>query len=96
MSLTSHVIIEKQPSEVLNCSMDFTNYVNSSSITISSPSLTVSPSGLTLGSPTVDGLFVEFTVSGGTDGYNYRIQCTVTTSDNETLIGDGIMKVRGI
>lgn len=96
MSLTSHTIIEKQPSESLNCSMDFANYVSGSSITISSPSVTASPAGLTLGSPSVDGQTVEFTVSGGTDGQNYRIQCTITTSDSETLVGDGILKVRGI
>lgn len=96
MSVTSHTVIDKQPGETLNVSMDFSNYVSGSDITLSSPVLTSSPSGLTCGSPAVSGQSITFTVSGGTDGQNYRLQVTVDTSDSEVLIGDGILKVRAI
>jgi hypothetical protein len=95
MSLTSKTIVEKQPGETLNLSMDFSDYVSSSSITLSSPSAAVSPSDLTISSPSVSSQTVTFTVSGGTSGQTYRIEITVNTSDSEVLIGEGILKVRG-
>jgi hypothetical protein len=91
--LTSKIHIEKQSGETLNGGMDFSEWVDDD-ITLSSPSVTSSPSGLTLGAATVSGHIVSFTVEDGTHGVNYRVQVTVTTSDGETLIGDGILKVR--
>lgn len=96
MSLTSKTVIEKQSGETLNLSMDFTNYVASSDVTLSSPSVSSNPSGLTISTPSVSGKSVNFTVSGGTNGINYRLEVTVNVSDSEILIGDGILKIRNI
>ena len=92
-------IICKQPSETVNLGIDFTNYVASSSITLSTPSVTSvkyngSSSDLTLGTPTVSGQKVIFSVDGGTHGTKYKVTVTVNTSDGEVLEGDGILWVK--
>jgi hypothetical protein len=46
----------------------------------------VTCSGLTLGTPNIDGLVVEFSVAGGTAGTAYQIQVKITTSDGSVFI----------
>jgi len=89
----------KQPSEVVNYGMDFSSYVSGSSITLSNPIVTSEKyngdtSDLTLGSPTISGQKVVFSISGGTSGTRYRITVKVDTSDSEKLEGDGILLVK--
>lgn len=62
--------------------------------TISSPSVVSSPSGLTVGSPTVSSALVQVRLSGGTAGTDYSVTCSVTTSGSSTLTIVGILKVR--
>lgn len=94
MSLTSLVVIEKQPSETLILAMDFSSWLDDETLTL--VEVSSSPTGLTIEDEVVSGQTVEMTVSGGTNGQNYRVQVTVTTSEGETLVGDGLLKVRGI
>jgi len=63
--------------------------------TISSSSVSVSPSGPTLGSTstlavTTDGVpagkGVKFTISGGTVGTTYTVDCQVTTSGGSVIV----------
>lgn len=70
--------------------------------TLSSPTVTVSPSGPTIGSPSVlssafddvaSGKGIKVTVSGGTAGTTYTLTCTVTTSGGATLICKGLLPV---
>lgn len=72
--------------------------------TMSSPAVTANlmdggqPTGtsdLTLGSPTVTGNKVKFSVAGGTDGNHYRITCTVNLSDGVSNLKEfGDLRVR--
>ena len=57
--------------------------------TLSSATVTGSPSGLTIGSPTVDATNkkVSANVSAGTSGVTYRLTCVATTSGGDTLTG---------
>ena len=96
-SLTSSVIIFKQPSEIINVSMDFTNWVDST-ITLSSPVVTSESYGcdtsdLLITNVVVSVKFVNMTIASGTDGNRYRIEVLVSTDGGETLEGDGILKV---
>lgn len=93
-TITSKTIIHKQPSETLNVSMDFSNWL-SSGVTLSSPSVSESTGDITITNTTVSGQTVAFTIAGGTHGKTYRIEVAVDTSESESLLGDGLLKVRG-
>jgi len=95
MPLTSLVVIEKQPSETLILAMDFSSWIDSD-VTLTLDEVISSPDGLTIVDEVVSGQTVRMAVSEGDSGQNYRVQVTVTTSEAETLVGDGLLKVRGI
>jgi hypothetical protein len=93
----------KQPAEVRKFQMEFYNALGSSE-TISGISsinyetldgvtsgLTITQSGIATGLGP-DSL-VEMVISDGSDGETYRIEVLVTTSDSQTLEGDGILFV---
>ena len=95
MSVTAKQVVIKQPLEVLNLEMDFTNLLDTGEV-ISSPTVTTTPTGLTISGVTIDSTAkkVEMVASGGTDGVTYRFDILVTTNASQTLEGDGILKVR--
>ena len=53
--------------------------------TLSSPTVSSSPTGLTVGSPVVSNGIVQFRLSGGTAGTTYTISVVVSTSNGNTL-----------
>jgi hypothetical protein len=57
--------------------------------TLVSAVVTSSPSGLTIGSPSVDGSKIEFQVTGGTAHTVYSISCLATTSSGAKILGKG-------
>lgn len=91
--LSSAELITKYPSEIRNVNMDFTLILDTG-VTISSSSISISPSDVTSSSGTVVDGIVYFTLSGGTAGTNYTVTVTITTSDSQTLVGIGSLKVR--
>lgn len=94
MSVLAREIRVKQPGEKLAYSMDFGNLLDLGE-TLSNPSVTASPAGVTLGTPTVTGgTRVAFTIEGGLDGTEYRIQVTCNTSLGNIRQGDGRLAVR--
>lgn len=92
---TSKTIINKQPSEKLLLGMDFSATLSSTDV-LSTPTITVDIAGLTIDTITIVGQKVNFFVSGGVDGQNYRINVVVNVSTGEILEGDGILKVRDL
>lgn len=95
--LSSSVIVKKQPGETIKTSMDFSNWIDTG-VTISSPIVTHVSYGcetgdLTITGVVVNGQTVEMLISGGTNGYRYRVQVQVNTSGGEVLQGDGILEV---
>lgn len=93
MSVTAPQILEKQPGETVIVAMDFTELLQEGETLASVVSVSVDPSGLTLGSASISGNRVLFTVSGGTTGYTHRFEVIVTTSNAQTLEADGKMLV---
>ena len=91
--LTSSTVILKQPSEVRNYSMDFSAILETG-VTISTQSVSISPTDVTSSSVSSSDGIVYFTLTGGTAGKNYTVQVTITTSDSQTLVGEGLLKVR--
>ena len=91
--------LEKQPDEVITYAMDFSELLDANELSTtealsSVSSVAATPSGLTLGSGSISGDRVTFSVSGGTDGETYRIAVKVVTSLGNTRIADGILKVK--
>lgn len=58
------------------------------------PTVSSTPSGLTIGSPTISAAKVQFRISGGTDGIDYTLTVTTTTSGGNTLVETVTLKVR--
>jgi len=90
---TSEDIIVKSPTEVLLIGMDFTERLLDSD-TIVERSVSFDPTGITVADISVSGNSVNFTISGGEHGLNYKCAVTIETTLGETLVGYGILKVR--
>jgi len=56
-------------------------------------SVTVSPSGLTIGSTSISGKGVNAVISGGTSGSTYNLTCLITTSSGAILECQGTLLV---
>lgn len=103
MAILAPQLLLKAPADVRNYSMSFANLLESGETieTISSVTQTVnwngsggSASDLTIGTPEIVGSTVQAEISGGTANVDYLITVTVTTTDDNTLIGPGILQVR--
>lgn len=78
--------------ETLNVSMDFNEQLEDGvSILTSTP--TCSPTGVTISAVSNLLGIVYFTITSSTVG-NYLVSVSITTSDSQTLIGEGNLKVR--
>lgn len=103
------ITLSKYASEVRSFGFDFQDFPEvQQDETLSSPSVSVSPSGPTIGSPSVTdadfypgngarmipaGEGVKVSISGGTASTTYTLTCTVTTSGGATLIMKGTLVV---
>lgn len=94
----------KQPAEVIDYTLDFSNAVNSGDSLVSTPVVVSidlqSGSGTapTLGLTTVNTLAnsVKQRVSGGVDGQVCLITCRVTTAAGEVLEGEARLKIKEV
>ena len=105
---TSSSKVIKQPSESILYTFDFTPLLATdetisaiSSFTEETTSdLTIASTSVLAAAVEVDGVTiaigkgVQGRISGGTDGWDYRIEVVVTTSDSNTREMDGILQVR--
>lgn len=93
--IDSTVIIEKRAGEKLLCGFDFGPWLSSGeTITgITSVVGTGDEGSVTISDETVSGTRVVFYIEGGTPRVRYAITCTITTSLNQILIGEGPLKV---
>ena len=87
-------LLEKQPAESLLYDMEFVGRMEDGTTITAVDSVTGSPSGLTIGTASYSGTRAQFRVSGGTAGTKYKITVVVTTSDSNTLEGEGNLFVR--
>ena len=98
MSVTAAQHLEKQPSEVRTYTMNFGNLMATGETISTIASVTSElrgggSSNLVLASETISGQTVTLVISGGTHGRTYRVEIKITTSNGQTLEGDGILKV---
>lgn len=86
-------VLEKEPSDSRLYDIDFTGLLGAAETVSSVSSLTVSPTGPTLGSSVASGKRVQFRASGGTAGAKYKITAVVVTSASNTIEGDVYLNV---
>ena len=98
-SVTAPERVVKQPSEVRQYIMTFANILASGETISTIVSVTHEVRGggtsdLTVYNEVATTNEVSTWISGGTNNVTYRIEITVTTSEGQTLEGDGIISVR--
>lgn len=97
--LTSPIIITKGVGETRNIGMDFSEdgWLDGATIVsvdgVTSTKIDGSASDLTIGSPSINGEIVEFSVSGGISCGRYIIKVTITDSNDQVLEGHGNLNV---
>ena len=72
--------ITKQPSEILDFDIDYTTVLAGRADTLTTPTVTFSPTGVTAPTPTISGNKVKVVVSAGTDAVTYKATITVLTT----------------
>lgn len=97
-------VVRKQPAEKLLVSIDFTDKLDDTDITIASiDTLTATAVGLVEGSSAVVlsaqeivGQTVAVMIDGGTSGEEYAVRCIITDSIGQEHEGDGTVRVVSI
>lgn len=90
----------KAPTAVRNIAVNFTDWLDQGEVITGTPTVSVSPSGVTLSAASVNtgrrvvdnracqpGTVVTFTASSGSAGTTYTITVTASTSGSQTLVG---------
>lgn len=86
---------KQQPAERLDYDVDYTDWLPSAD-SLSSATVSVSPSGLTIDSPAINGKFVKLWVSGGSSGAKYKATLTVVTAIGRTKQDEILFTVKDI
>ena len=85
----------KQPSESRLYTMEFAANLDEAETITGVSSVVAAPSGLTLdGPPGFSGTKATQRIAGGTNGVLYKVTFVVTTSNGNTLEGEGHLRVR--
>lgn len=92
MPIKAKQVDAKDPGESKTYTMDWSGVLNSGA-TISTSVWSVQ-SGLTNAADSTSGAKTTIRLSGGSDGTDYLVTNTITTSDSETLIEAAIVPVR--
>lgn len=83
----------KQPVEIQDYDIDFTEYLAGQSDTATSHTVQAE-TGLTVMSSSLVSGVVKVYVAGGVDGSQYKVSATITTTGGRVKQGDILVKVR--
>jgi hypothetical protein len=89
----------KDPAEILDISFDETERLDGATITVASPTVTISSvsgsatTGMLMGSPSINAGVITQRVQGGAAG-TYVMRCAFDTSDGRHLVEIGLLPVR--
>lgn len=84
--------VDKQPAEKIAIGFDFQPDLGTATIE-TVDSVTSTPSGLTLGTPSEADGIVSVLIEGGTDGTAYALEATITASDGQVLQLPGTVQI---
>ena len=82
MAKVRNPTLTKDPQAVLNYTFDWSDWLPGG-VTIASASITSTPVGLTLGTPSNDSTSITIEIRGGTAGTEHELTWTVTFSTGE-------------
>jgi len=90
--------LRKSPGDIRNYYLDYGAMAEIAvdGETIASASITSTPSGLTIGSPVINGTKVVFLITGGTTNATYLITVSATTSTSKVLSRTAELRVETI
>lgn len=95
--------VPKDPIEVLELTMDFTQWLQAGETIATCPWICTvsngtdpSPSSLLSGSPTIAAGLVKQLVHGGLDGVTYLFEATATTNLGHVYVGRATLAVAGL
>ena len=89
--VTAPEIIISKPAEDRRYSFDFTGVLAAGDSLTGTPVVTVSPTGPTIGTPTISGSLVLCRISDVTADVDYTFVCQCGTTGGDTLEGNGIL-----
>lgn len=84
----------KDPLDVLDYEIDYSEFLTAASDTIESSEWSVSPTGLTIESNANTTTRTKVWVSGGTLGVTYRLSNTIVTNNGRILNQSAHLKIR--
>jgi hypothetical protein len=82
--MASSDILLKDPDESRLYDIEFASVLYDGEA-LSNPAVTATPTGLTIGTPSISGTKVQVRISDGTDGQLYYVRCLVQTTNNNVL-----------
>lgn len=86
---------DKQPAEIQDYDIDFTEYLTAMADTGLSHTATAD-TGITLSTSTLTAGVVKVWLSGGTHGTNYKVTATLTTTGGRVKEHEILIRVRAI
>jgi len=84
----------KDPVDQATFNFNWSAWINGSDPVLTVNSVSASPSGLTIGTPSLNSNIVSVILSGGTAGINYTVSCQVTTVGGTVAKRSGILPVQ--
>lgn len=85
--------VQKYTGEKRLLTFDFSNKLAVGANLSGSPTVSSSPSGLTLGTPARVSPVVQVTVDAGSSLTSYTVTCTCSTDNGEVLVGKAVVAV---
>ena len=79
--------------EVKYYNFDFVDELETGETITGSPAVSISPTGPTLGTPSINGTEVQVKITGGTAGVSYLVTMKIATSAGESIEGSGWLEV---
>jgi len=84
----------KDPVDQATFNFNWGAWINGSDPVLTVNSVSASPSGLTIGTPSLNNNVVSVVLTGGTAGINYTVSCQVTTVGGTVAKRSGILPVQ--
>ena len=92
----SRQVLEKTPSEIRIVVLDWTDdeVFGTGEIFTGTPSTSSTPTGLTISNASVSDQQIQIKITGGTANTDYQVNVTSGTTNNQTLEGELLVRVR--
>ena len=86
-------VTAKDPDESRTYQFDLSADLDTGDTISGTPTVTATPSGLTIGTPIVDSGKVNVQLSAGSAGVQYTVKCVAATAGSDTIVVRGLLRV---